>query len=220
MSEVQIPTLSNKVFQELTTAIVRGELKPGTKLSEQALVERYGGSRAPIREAIQKLEARNLVVRIPNAGARVISLSLSELKDIYEVRLELESMACRLAAQRMSDDEIAQLYTLLENHKENIKADSGLSYYQKAGDLDFHYRIIQGSKNARLQKMLGGELYHLVRMYRYQTSTNKARPEQAYKEHYRIIEALEARDSELAELLMRRHIQTSITNLEKLMKTS
>jgi len=213
MSEVL--TLADKVFQELTTAIVRGEIKPGTKLSEQALVERYGGSRAPIREAIQKLEARSLVVRVPNAGARVISLSLAELKDIYEVRLELESMACRLAAQRMTDEEIAQLYTLLLEHKENIKADSGLSYYQKAGDLDFHFRIIQGSKNARLQQMLSGELYHLVRMYRYQTSTNKARPEQAYTEHYRIVEAIEARDSELAELLMRRHIQKSINNLEK-----
>src|SRR5690554_3503014 len=203
MSEVL--TLADKVFQELTTAIVRGEIKPGTKLSEQALVERYGGSRAPIREAIQKLEARSLVVRVPNAGARVISLSLAEL----------ESMACRLAAQRMTDEEIAQLYTLLLEHKENIKADSGLSYYQKAGDLDFHFRIIQGSKNARLQQMLSGELYHLVRMYRYQTSTNKARPEQAYTEHYRIVEAIEARDSELAELLMRRHIQKSINNLEK-----
>src|SRR5690554_4301020 len=102
MSEVQ--TLADKVFQEMTTAIVRGEIKPGTKLSEQALVERYGGSRAPIREAIQKSEARSLVVRVPNAGARVISLSLAELKDIYEVRLELESMACRLAAQRMTDE--------------------------------------------------------------------------------------------------------------------
>lgn len=216
MSEVL--TLADKVFQELTTAIVRGEIKPGAKLSEQALVERYGGSRAPIREAIQKLEARSLVVRVPNAGARVISLSLAELKDIYEVRLELESMACRLAAQRMSDEEIAQLYTLLLEHKENIEADSGLSYYQKAGDLDFHFRIIQGSKNARLQQMLSGELYHLVRMYRYQTSTNKARPAHAFEEHKRIVEAIEARDSELAELLMRRHIQTSINNLERLLQ--
>src|SRR5690606_6911966 len=100
MSEPQ--PLADKVFSELTTAIVRGELRPGSKLSEQTLVERYGGSRAPMREAIQKLEARNLVVRVPHAGARVVSLSLSELRDIYEVRLELESMACRLAAQRMS----------------------------------------------------------------------------------------------------------------------
>ncbi len=212
MSEPQ--TLADKVFSELTTAIVRGELRPGTKLSEQTLVERYGGSRAPMREAIQKLEARNLVVRIPHAGARVVSLSLSELRDIYEVRLELESMACRLAAQRMSDAEIAELYGLLAEHEASIAAEQGQSYYQKAGDLDFHYRIIKGSQNSRLHQMLCGELYHLVRMCRYQTSTSAKRPLQALLEHQRIVEAIAARDAELAELLMRRHIQASLTNLE------
>ncbi|UZK03657.1 GntR family transcriptional regulator [Venatoribacter cucullus] len=212
MSEPQ--TLADKVFSELTTAIVRGELRPGSKLSEQTLVERYGGSRAPMREAIQKLEARNLVVRIPHAGARVVSLSLSELRDIYEVRLELESMACRLAAQRMSDAEIAELYGLLAEHEASIAAEQGQSYYQKAGDLDFHYRIIKGSQNSRLHQMLCGELYHLVRMYRYQTSTSAKRPLQALLEHQRIVEAIAARDAELAELLMRRHIQASLTNLE------
>lgn len=212
MNESQ--TLADKVFSELTTAIVRGELRPGTKLPEQALVDRYGGSRAPVREAIQKLEARHLVVRIPHAGARVVSLSLAELRDIYEVRLELESMACRLAAQRMTESEIAELYSLLAEHEASIAAEQGQSYYQKAGDLDFHYRIIQGSKNQRLHQMLCGELYHLVRMYRYQTSTSSHRPQVALKEHQRIVEAIAARDAELAELLMRRHIQASLTNLE------
>lgn len=207
-------TLSEKVFSELATAIVRGEIAPGEKLSEQALVDRYGGSRAPIREAIHKLEARNLVIRVPHAGARVVSLSLSELRDIYEVRLELESMACRLAAQRMTDEEIQGLQQLLQEHARSIEADQGMSYYQKSGNLDFHYRIIEGSKNQRLHQMLCGDLYHIIRMYRYRTSTSSERPQSALKEHQRIVEAIAARDSELAELLMRRHIQASLTNLE------
>ena len=167
MSEAQ--TLAEKVFSELATAIVRGELAPGERLSEQALVTRYGGSRAPIREAIQKLEARNLVVRVPHAGARVVSLSLEELRDIYEVRLELESMACRLAAERMSDAEISALEKLLEEHARSIEADQGLSYYQKSGNLDFHYRIIEGSKNSRLHQMLCGDLYHITVSYTHLT---------------------------------------------------
>ncbi len=204
MSEAQ--TLAEKVFSELATAIVRGELAPGERLSEQALVTRYGGSRAPIREAIQKLEARNLVVRVPHAGARVVSLSLEELRDIYEVRLELESMACRLAAERMSDADISALEKLLEEHARSIEADQGLSYYQKSGNLDFHY--------SRLHQMLCGDLYHIIRMYRYRTSTSSERPLQALKEHQRIVEAIKSRDPQLAELLMRRHIQVSLTNLE------
>ncbi|MDF1639657.1 MAG: GntR family transcriptional regulator [Thalassolituus oleivorans] len=210
-------TLAEKVFTELATAIVRGELRPGERLSEQNLVERYGGSRAPMREAIQKLEARNLVVRIPHAGARVVSLSLQELKDIYEVRLELEGMACRLAAERMTDVEIDELHGLLREHADSIAAEQGQSYYQKAGDLDFHYRIIKGSKNHRLHQMLCGDLYHIVRMYRYQTSTSSKRPQQALLEHQRIVEAIAGRDAELAELLMRRHIQASLNNLEILL---
>lgn len=211
-------TLSDKVFNELTTSIVKGNLQPGEKLSEQALVDTYGGSRAPIREAIQKLEARNLVVRVPHAGARVVSLSLEELKDIYEVRLELESMACRLAAQRMSEREVESLQSLLAEHEKSIEADQGQSYYQQSGNLDFHYRIIEGSKNSRLHQMLCGDLYHLIRMYRYQTSTSTERPQQALIEHQRIVEAIAARDAELAELLMRRHIQVSLTNLENQLK--
>ena len=207
--------LAEKVFAELTTEIVRGELKPGARISEQQLVQRYGGSRAPMREAIQKLEARHLVVRIPHAGARVVSLSLTELRDIYEIRVELESMACRLAAQRMPDNEIAELQALLRQHAHSIQQEQGLAYYQKAGDLDFHYRIVKGSCNERLHQMLCGELYHLVRMYRYQTSTSDKRPQQALIEHQRIVEAISTRDAELAELLMRRHIQTSLINLEQ-----
>ena len=65
--------------------------------------------------------------------------------------------------------------------------------------------------------MLCGDLYHIIRMYRYQTSTSSKRPQQALGEHQRIVEAIAARDAELAELLMRRHIQASLTNLEQRM---
>ena len=62
--------------------------------------------------------------------------------------------------------------------------------------------------------MLCGDLYHIIRMYRYRTSTSSERPLQALKEHQRIVEAIKSRDPQLAELLMRRHIQVSLTNLE------
>lgn len=208
-------SLSDRIFTELSTAIVKGELSPGERVPEQQLVERFGGSRSSVREAMQRLEARNLIVRIPNVGARVVELNLAELCDIYEVRVELEGTACRLATERMSDDEIEELASLLESHRRSIEADKGQSYYQKAGDLDFHYCIVKGSKNSRLKQMLLSDLYHQVRMYRYQTSTGKQRPLKALEEHQRIVEAIAARDAQLAELLMRRHIQTSLKNLEQ-----
>ena len=117
----------------------------------------------------------------------------------------------------MTDVEIDELHGLLREHADSIAAEQGQSYYQKAGDLDFHYRIIKGSKNHRLHQMLCGDLYHIVRMYRYQTSTSSKRPQQALLEHQRIVEAIAGRDAELAELLMRRHIQASLNNLEILL---
>ncbi len=71
----------------------------------------------------------------------------------------------------------------------------------KEGDLDFHYLIVSLSGNTRLFNLLCDELYHLLRLYRVQTSSQPSRPAQAFKEHHRIVDAIEERDAMLAELL-------------------
>ena len=87
-------------------------------------------------------------------------------------------------------------------------------YYQEAGDLDFHYRIILGSKNNHLINMLVNGLYHLVRMYRVQLGMAGPRVSTAFDEHKHIVQAISNRDPELAEMLMRRHIMYSKNNIE------
>ncbi len=193
-------TLADQVFTRLQDDIVLGVLKPGTKLGEAELAARYGVSRGPLREAIRRLESRKLLERIPHVGTRVASLELADLIEIYRVREALEGMAARLAAEQMTAAEVAGLWELLD--------------FQHAGDLDFHYRIIQGSHNRTLIDLLIGEIYHRVRMYRYQFSMTANRPRKALTEHRRIAEAIEARDGEMAELLMRRHISRAREYLE------
>jgi DNA-binding GntR family transcriptional regulator len=200
------------------TAIIKGDIPPGHKISEPELARTYGISRGPLREAIRRLEGLRLVVRIPHVGARVVSLSSRELIEIYHVREAMEGMACRLAAQNMTDQEIFSLRTLLDEHEHGLEQTEGRSYFQKEGDLDFHYRIVQGSKNNKLQELLGGELYHLVRMYRYQFSLSSSRPVRALAEHRHIVDAIAHRDGELAEMLMRRHISASRKNIEQKLK--
>jgi len=213
---VQKPqTLSDQVVERLQTDIVKGVLVPGSKLSEAVLSSTYGVSRGPLREAILQLEGRGLIVKRPRAGISVVSLSFAELIDIYIVREALEGMACRLAATTMSDGDISELKALLERHRVMVSQEAGKSYYQQEGDFDFHYRVIIGSGNAKLTHSLCGELYHLVRMYRYRLSTMQGRPAQALKEHAQIVDAIEARDGELAELLMRRHISAARKNIEQ-----
>lgn len=199
-------TLADTVFDQLRTAIVKGELAPGSKVNEPQLSKLYGISRGPLREAIRRLEGCKLVEIKPNVGAKVVSLNKEQAIEIYEIREALEGLACSLAAQRASADDCLKLRQLLTKHELQIQSENGRLYYQKEGDLDFHYLIVQLSGNKRLFNLLCGELYHLLRMYRAQTSSGPSRPEQAFKEHYQIVNALENQDSELAELLMKRHI--------------
>lgn len=217
---VEVITLADRVCAEIVTAIVKGEIPSGQKISEPELARTYGISRGPLREAMRRLEGLRLIERKPNVGARVVQLSIKELVEIYHVREALEGMACRMAALHMSDEEIADLRSLLDEHERSVKELDGRSYFQKEGDLDFHYRIVQGSKNEKLLELLGSDLYHLVRMYRYQFSVSSSRPKRALKEHRQIVDAIEARDPELAELLMRRHISAARQNIENKLNLS
>ncbi|CAM3531249.1 GntR family transcriptional regulator [Parendozoicomonas haliclonae] len=213
---VEARTLSDQLFHALQQAIVRGEIPAGSKLSEAGLASRYGVSRGPLREAIRRLEGQKLVIRTPHSGTRVVSLSREELLEIYQVREVLEGLACRLAAEHMPDQQIQAMYTLLEQHSQQSEFKEGIAYFQQEGDLDFHYRIVMASGNRRLIDSLCGELYHLVRMYRYQTSTGGNRPEKAFSEHRQIVDALAERDGDMAEYLMRRHIRTARQRVEQL----
>lgn len=207
-------TAADRVLQELLRAIVAGEIAPGSKISEPELAKRFDLSRAPLREALARLERCHLLERTPNAGARVVKLSTENLLSLYQLREELEGLACRLAASQMSDAEIREMQDLLDQHLASQRVREGESYYQEAGDLDFHYRIILGSKNPYLINILTDELYHLMRMYRVQLGMNGPRVSRAFDEHKAIINAIANRDGELADLLMRRHIAASRRNIE------
>lgn len=208
-------TLSERVFEQLQDDIVRGVLRPGVRLGEAELARRYGVSRGPLREAIRRLESRKLLQREPHVGARVASLTLDDLVEIYRVREALEGMAARLAAQYMTAEEVSGLHQVLSQHEQQQDIKEDTAYFQREGDLDFHYRIIQGSHNKTLADLLIGEIYHLVRMYRYQFSAVANRPQKALAEHRRIVEAIEAGDGDLAEMLMRRHIGRARENIEQ-----
>jgi DNA-binding GntR family transcriptional regulator len=209
----EVRTLAERVFHQLQDAIVRGELAPGSKITEPGLSKTYGISRGPLREAMRRLEAHRLIERVPHVGARVVKLSMKELLELFDVREALESMAARLAAEHMTREEIVGLREVLALHEHQADLKSGEAYYQREGDLDFHYRIVQGSHNRMLVTMLCDDLYYLVRLYRTQFSASGSRPQRAFVEHHRIVDAIEAGDAELAELLMRRHVSASRANV-------
>ena len=208
-------TAADRVLLQIQQAIVEGQIAPGSKISEPELAKKYDLSRAPLREALARLERCHLIERTPNAGARVVKLSIEGLRSLYQLREELEGLACRLAAEHMTEQEIAEVRALLDQHLSTQRVREGESYYQEAGDVDFHYRVILGSKNPYLINILSDELYFLVRMYRVQLGMNGPRVSRAFDEHKAIINAIANRDGELADLLMRRHIAASKRNIEQ-----
>ncbi|WP_192879717.1 GntR family transcriptional regulator [Vibrio cholerae] len=208
-------TKSENLTEYLIEAIVEGELTPGSKISEPELAKQFQVSRGPLREALMRVEGLGLIERIPHIGARVIQLSPSKLVELYAVREALEGMAARLAARNITEIELAGLESLLSTHSTHIDQVEGASYFHQQGDFDFHYRIIQASRNQQLIGLLCDELYHLLRMYRYQSPRSHSRPVEALEEHKFILRAIRQRDEELAEMLMRRHISRSRQLIEQ-----
>lgn len=206
-------TLADRAYADLQEDIVRGVIPPGSRISETELATRYGVSRGPMREVIRALESRHLIEREAHVGIRIASLDGRSLIDMYVAREALEGMAARVAASQMHDHEIDGAYALLQEHECQRDIQENRAYFQREGDLDFHYRIIQGSHNETLIGTLIGELYHRIRMSRYQFSAVADRPRKALIEHRRIVEAIEARDGDLAEMLMRRHIASARINI-------
>ncbi len=214
-NKVQAQSLVDVVAERIEAAIISGQLEPGAKLSEQGLAASLGVSRGPLREAIRRLEGRKLLERTPNIGVRVAQLSLKDLNDILQVREALEGMACALAAENMTEEEIAALAKLIDSHGKQKEVREGTGYYQESKDFDFHFRIVAGSRNARLAQMLTGDLYYLLRVYRYKSSTKPGRATEALAEHQAIVAAITRRDAPGAEAAMRAHLRNARRYVEE-----
>ena len=211
---VRAQSLVDAVTQRLEEAIMAGEFAPGSRLSEHALASALGVSRGPLREAIRRLEGRKLVQRTPNIGVHVAALSMKDLRDLLIVREALEGMACRVAAERISASELNGIEQLLDEHGEQESVRAGTAYYQPRRDFDFHFRIVQASDNPQLIQMLTGDLYDLLRVYRFKSSTMEGRAARAYAEHKTIVDALKSGNPDAAEAAMRAHIRNARLQLE------
>lgn len=204
-------TLADRAYDRIADAIVQGELKQGSKITEAMLSERFGISRGPLREALRRLEGRKLVVTKPRAGARVVSLSKRDILEVFEIRQSLEELACRLAAERMSDEQLDRLEVLLDLHEADPLIGRGHS--RASEKPDFHVSIALGSRNRQLIDLLCGQMFDLIRVYRFQSSGKHGRADRAFEEHRDIFAAIRRREADEAARLMGRHVRQSRLNL-------
>ena len=194
-----------KAYEALRSAIVEMNIyEPGAdlRLDERGLAARLGVSRTPIREALVRLEHEGLVESVPRRGYFILRKNKEELVEIITVWAALESMAARLITEVAGADEIASLRTIFSTFDDGL-AQANLDEYSDA-NLRFHQRIVELSRSKALRTTADGILIH-VRSIRHRTIGENRRFERSIVDHMHIIEALEARDAELAERLVRDH---------------
>jgi DNA-binding GntR family transcriptional regulator len=181
-------------------AIDRGEYRPGDRLVEAELADRFGVSRTPIREALQRLETQGLLAR-DGRSLMVASLDHDQLGELYVLRAELEGLAARLAAQHAAPEEIRVLWEMVRRDRDLVGSPGQLARANKR----FHRQIHLASHNRYLIQQL--EMVHRS-MVLLSTTTLAAegRGVQALGEHEEIVRAIEARQGEAAEAAIRAHI--------------
>jgi DNA-binding GntR family transcriptional regulator len=172
------------------------------RLDERQLAAKLGISRTPVREALARLEHEGLVENVPRRGYFITRKNKTELVEIITVWAALESMAARLVTQNATDAEISSLRSIFTTF-EGGRIQAVLDEYSEA-NLRFHQRIVELSRNKQLCSTTEGILIH-VRSIRHRTISENRRFERSLVDHLHIIEALEARDADSAERLVRDH---------------
>lgn len=202
--DVGLP-VTTLVYQAVKQAITGMNIYDGAedlRLDERRLAEDLGVSRTPIREAIARLQQEGLVRTVPRRGTFVVRKSKREVLEIITVWAAIESMAARLATLHAADEEIASLRSLVSTFQDGQVA-AHLDEYSEA-NIRFHQSIIDMSDCALLRKT-AGELFIHMGAIRRRTIGDDERVMRSIIDHTHIIEALERRDTERAERLVRQH---------------
>jgi DNA-binding GntR family transcriptional regulator len=197
-------TLSASIVERLRQMIVEGELPPGTRLNERALCDRLGVSRTPLREAFRILASDGLVELTPNRGANVVSLSATDIHDMFELMGSLEALSGELACARITDDEVVQIkaltFQMLACH-----ARRDLPAYYRLNHA-IHDRINRAARNTALTRTYD-TLNRRIQNLRFRSNFDDAKWARAAAEHARMVDALEARDGAALARLLRDHLR-------------
>ena len=202
---ISIPraALHEQVAYRLRELLVEGAIAPGAKLNERELSERLNVSRTPLREAIKMLAAEGLVELLPNRGAVAVSLSEQDVRNTFEVMAGLEGMSGELAAERITDAELAEIKAL---HFEMLAAHA-------RRDLSTYYRInaqihrgINTAANNDVLTTTYSQVNARLQALRFRSNQDEAKWSRAVAEHGQMIEALTQRDGAALKAVLVQHL--------------
>jgi DNA-binding GntR family transcriptional regulator len=196
-------SLADHVSAVLEKEIVLGEIAPRLHLDEGGLAERFGTSRTPVREALARLAVSGLVELRPRRGAVVVEISEAAMAQRFEAMAGLESLCAHYAALRMTDEE---RLALRDAHRRCVpSAESGDYLRYDAADMIFHRLILEGCRNDILVEHTLA-VRRLLKPWRRLQFHAEGRAAASFVEHEEIVAAFAAADADLAERLVRAHV--------------
>ncbi len=207
--------LKDRIYGELKRAITSIDIYASDdehRLDERQLSEELGVSRTPVREALCRLENEGFVRTIPRRGAFVARKTRKQILEMVTVWAALESMAARLVTERASDAELASLRRMFANY-DGEQVNAHIDEYSDA-NISFHQALFSISHCDLLSQMTENLFIHM-RSIRMRTIHEQDRATRSIQDHMHIIEALEARDADLAERLVRQHTLALAAHVEK-----
>jgi DNA-binding GntR family transcriptional regulator len=194
--------LREQIKDVILQRILDGSYEPGERLVETRIAQELGVSQAPVREALRDLEQLGCIVHEPFRGCSVRAFSAQELLEAFPVRAALEALAARLAAERITEDELLQLADLLETMR--AAADRGDAHDQSRANASFHATIVRAARNAMLERQWSF-LEPFSRTY-ISVSQPGLDLRALSDRHVPILDALRARDPEAAAAAMHKHL--------------
>lgn len=192
-------TLRERIVDAIRTSIIKGDLRPGERVSEPALAEHFGISRTPIREALRQLGSEGFLTVIPRRGARVSVITEKDVREFYDLRALLEGYAARLATPLISQSDLDKMLVYNEE----------MEKFHHSGDLQnnlrvhraFHDTINKASANEQLRSLISilGNKFQRFSIHIALSGKNQ----EAFVQHRNIVQAMRAGDADAAEALVR-----------------
>ena len=195
--------LRDVVFNTLRQEILTGKLKPGERLMEIHLANRLGVSRTPIREAIRMLELEGLVIMVPRRGAEVAQITWKNLKDVLEVRRALDVLAIELACERMTAEEMDELYKACEEFKQATLTQDTRKIAE--ADVKLHDIIVAATRNNRLIQLVNNLAEQMYR-YRFEYLKDSSQHDMLVQEHKDMYQSILKKDRISAARAVKKHI--------------
>ena len=213
--EIERFSLYGQVANRLRSMLVEGRIGPGTKLVERELCERLQVSRTPLREAIKILATEGLLDLIPNRGAIAVRLNQADVTDAFEVLAGLEGLAGELAAERITEEELAGIRSLHFEMLACYARGQLPAYYHLNAAI--HAGITKAARNPLLARTHAG-VNARVQAMRFKTNFDQVKWRRAVDEHERIVEALSARDGRRLRQILIHHLKNKRDSVLELMK--